>query len=175
MDDPVLAVALRRLQLRVRVRHRDRASEAPVGWAGDCVPLSLLDGETQRRDERLAALCIGEHQQRRVDACQRPRRLERLRQHLVEVDRARQLAEDPAATAFLLGALEGALELAPELVHPGVEAAHDLGHALVCLPIRRPPHDEQNQEEHYESAQAHADSRQKSRHTPAAIENGPAD
>ena len=50
----------------------------------------------------------GSDDERRVDARERAGRLERPREHVVEVDRAGELAEDRAARALLLRPLEGA-------------------------------------------------------------------
>ena len=130
MDDALARVRLP-FELGVGVGHRDRAREPSVRRAGDRVPLRLLDGQAQRRDERLAAGGIREHDERRVGVLERPRCLERPREHLVEVDRPGQLPEDPAAPALLLGALERPGQLAAELVHPGVEARDDLGNPFI--------------------------------------------
>ena len=101
---------------------------------------------------------------RRVGPLERPRRLQRSRENLVEIDRARELPEDATATALFLRALEGARQLAPELVHPVVQARNHLGHPLVRPRVRAPSDDEQGQQKHHESAQAHADPGQKCRH-----------
>ena len=77
---------------------------------------------------------------------ERSRRLERSRQHLVEVDRPGELAEDPAAPPLFLGALESAGQLAAELVHPGVQAGHHLGHPFVGRIARAPADHEQGEE-----------------------------
>ena len=95
------------------------------------MPLRLFDRQAQRRDERLAALRVGQHDERRVGVLERPCRLERPGEHLVQVDRPGELPEDPAAPALLLGPLERAGQLAAELVHPGVEAGDDLRHPFV--------------------------------------------
>jgi hypothetical protein len=139
------------------------------------MPLRLFDRQAERRHQGLAALRIREHHERRVRALEGPRRLERPCQHVVEVDRAGQLPEDPAAAALLLGALQRTRQLAPELVHALVQAGHDLGHPLVRPGVRAPPDDQQRQEEHYESAQTHADAGQKSCHCLAAGRNETAD
>ena len=173
VDRVLVAVPLR---LRIGVGHRDRAGEPAVGRAGDRVPLGLLHGQPERCDERLAALCLGEHRERRVGPSETAGGLQRPRQDLVEVDRARKLPEDVTPPALLLGPLEGARQLAPEVVHPRVEAGNDLGDPLVRPGVRAPAHDEQGEQGHHESAQAHADPGQKCRHRkPPAETNEAAD
>ena len=102
-------------------------------------------------------MCIGEHHERRIGPSESPGGLQRPREDIVEVDRARELPEDAAPPALLLGSLEGTGQLAPELVHPLVQARNHLGDAVVRPGIRPPADDEQGEEEHYESAEAHAD------------------
>jgi len=83
------------------------------------------------------------------------RRLERAREHLVEVDRAGDLTEEPTAPALLLGPVDGAGELVPELVHPRFEDADDVGDPLVGEtagpPDERREQDEQEHDAHAES------------------------
>lgn len=85
------------------------------------------------------------------------RGLQRPGQHLVEVD--------------LLGALERPLQLSAELVHAGVEALDHLGTPLVRRPVGPPADDEQDEKEHHESAETHADPNKqvRRRHDPATV------
>ncbi len=161
VDDVLVLVILRlALEFGIHVGHGDRACEPAVGRAGDRMPFSLLHRETQGRYEWLATLRIGQHDQGRVGSAQRTRGLKSPREDLVQIDRACELSEDPAAAAFLLGPLECACQLPPELVHPGVQGRHDLGDPFVRARIRAPAHDEQGQKKHHEGAQAHTDSDQ---------------
>ena len=162
VDDRVLTRLS--LELRIGVGHRDRAREPAVGRAGDRMPLGLFDREPERREERLSVGRIGEEHEGRIRAAERACRLERSRQHLVEVDRARELAEDPASAAFLLGSLERALELAAQLVHPAVQAGDDLGDPLVRRRDPSPARDEQAEQEEHKSSQAGRDADQDGRH-----------
>lgn len=134
------------------VGHRDRAREPAVRRPGDGVPLRLLHRQAEGGHQRLSSLSIGEHHERCVGPFESSRGLQRPRENLVEVDRARELPEDATPASLLLGALEGAGQFARELVHPRVQALHYLGDALVRLPVRAPANDQQSQEEHYESA-----------------------
>ena len=161
-------LALPALELGIGVGHRDRPGEPAVRRAGDRVPLGLLDREAESRDERLSALWLGKHDQGRVGALERAGGLQRPGEHLVQVDRAGELAEDPASPALLLGPLQGTGQLSAELVHPGIQARHYLRDALVGGVVGAPPHHEQGQEQHHEGAQAHTDPDQNRRHRSAA-------
>jgi hypothetical protein len=85
--------------------------------------------------------------------------------------RARELSEDATPAPFLLGALERPLQLSAELVHAGVEALDHLGNPLVRRPVGPPADDEQDEKEHHESAETHADPNKqvRRRHNPAAV------
>ena len=145
MDHSLPGIGLA-LQLGIGVGHRDRPRQPAVRRPGDRVTFGFLDGQSQRRDERLAPGRIGEHDERRVGVLERPCRLERPRQHLVQVDRPRELSEDPAAPALLLGSLERPGQLSAELVHPGVQACDHLGNPFIGRVVRAPADDEQGQQ-----------------------------
>ncbi len=97
-----------------------------------------------------------EPDQGRVGAGQLARRLERPREHLVEVDRARDLAEEAASAALLLRPDDGAGQLLRELVHAELERPDDLVDPLVGPPSRAA--DEQH-EQNYEQQNAGAERR----------------
>ena len=110
------------------------------------MPFRFLDRQSERRDERLAARGIREHDESRVGVLERPGCLERPREHLVQVDRPGELPEDSAAPAFLLGSLERPGQLSAELVHPGVQACNHLGNPFIGRVVRAPADDEQGQQ-----------------------------
>ena len=85
-----------------------------------------------------------EPDERGVDALEPRARLERPREHLVHVDRAGDLPEEPDAPPFLLGPLDRPGELLRELVHPLLEGLDDRADPLVGLPPR-PPRDKRHQ------------------------------
>ena len=94
----------------------------PVGrTGGEPLALGFLAGEAERRHERLAVRRPVHAQQRRVDAADRARRLERPLDDLVEVDRAAELDERARAAGLLVGALERPADVARELVDTPVE------------------------------------------------------
>ena len=126
--------------------------------------LGLLDGEPERRDDRLSRSRIREEDERCVGAAQGARRLERSGEHLVEVDRPGELAECPTPAPFLLGALERSLELSAELVHPVVQACDDVCHALLGRGAAPHPSHEQPEQEEHESSQSGAGADQDRRH-----------
>ncbi len=92
----------------------------------------------------------------RVDPLEAGARLERPGEHLVHVDRARDLAEKPAPATLLLGPLDRAGELLGQLVHPLLERLDDRADALVGPPARAPADDpEQGKEQHEAAAEGH--------------------
>ena len=99
-----------------------------------------------------------EPDQGRVGAGQLARRLERPREHLVEVDRARDLAEEAASAALLLGPDDSARELVGELVHAELERPDDLVDPLVGSSSRAADEqDEQNCEQQNAGAERRGD------------------
>ncbi len=154
-----------RLELlaRVAVDEGDRAGVAAVRRAGDRLPLGLLRREAERRDERLP-LVVRDADHGRVDPRHRAGGLERAGEHLVEVDRARELAQEAAPAAFLLRPLDRRHELLRHLVHAGREAGHELGDLRVGL-LDRPPEHQQREEQDDERPQASRDRDQNRRHT----------
>ena len=147
-------VRVLRLELRVRVADRDRSCDPPIRRTGDRMAFSFLDGKTERGDDRLSFDGIREHHERSVRFVESAGGLERPRQHLVEVDRAGELAEDPASSSFFLGALECRRELGPQLVHARVEARHDLRDPLLGRRLAPQPEHEQAEQQERERSQA---------------------
>ena len=115
---------------RVLVDDRDRARLVAVRRAGDHLPLRLLGREPERRDDRLVG-AVADRDDRRVDAGNRPAGLERAREHLVEVDRRAQLAEEAVAPALFLRALERLRELAHHALHARVHLGDEREHLLL--------------------------------------------
>jgi hypothetical protein len=142
----------------VVVRHRDRASLAPVGRAGHRLVLRLVGREAEGGDDRLGSGLRSERDERRVHSVDRAGGIEHAREHLVEVDRAGELSEQSGALAFELGLLEGARQLADHVVHARLEVVHDLGEPLVGL--RRAPHDPLEEQRHDQRCQRRADRRE---------------
>ena len=111
------------VRLRVAVRDLDRARLAAVRRPvrSDLSP-RLLAAEARARPIRRSSPSPSiELDEGRVDARDAPARRRACGEHLVEVDRAAELAEEPAPAALLLGARSSALQLARELVHPRLE------------------------------------------------------
>jgi hypothetical protein len=123
VDQSVVAVDLL-LVLVVAVRDRERARDAAVRRADDrAVALGLLGREPVRDDERAALEPVDEADERRVGRGRADGGVERPLQHVVEVDRAGELAEQPVTARVGLGALERAAELADRRLHAHVEVA----------------------------------------------------
>ena len=89
---------------RVLVRDRDRARLAPVRRPGDRLAARLVLGEAERRDDRLRRVSAATLTSAASTPAQRAGRVERAREHLVEVDRAGELAERRRASRGRLGA-----------------------------------------------------------------------
>jgi hypothetical protein len=140
---------------RVAVDDRDRAGRLAVGRARDGLPLGLLLRETKRCDERLPVVC-GDADHGRVDIGHRTRGVERAREHLVEVDRPGELAQEAAPPALLLGALDGRDELLRHLVHARRQAGDELCDLRVSL-LDRAPEEENHREHEDEDPQPRAD------------------
>ena len=153
---PWIELLVLRQSLRVAVDDLDRAGGAAVRRAGDRLALRLLGGQPEGRDDRLV---VGlEPDQGRVGSRQPARRLERPREHLVEVDRARDLAQEAASPALLLGPLDRSCELVGELVHAELERPDDLVDPLVGPPPRAADEqDEQNCEQQNAGAERRGD------------------
>jgi hypothetical protein len=129
---------LRRLLGVVAVGDLDRAGPRPVRRPRD--RLGSVDGEASCRHRRRALGSFEPHE-RGVDAFQPRAGLERPGENLVEVDRARDVREEPAPPALLLRPVDRGRELTGELVHPLFEGLHDLADALVGLPAGAPGDD----------------------------------
>ena len=88
---------------------------------------------------------------RGVDAGEAAGGVERAREHLVEVDRAGDLAEEPAALALLLRPGDRSRELLRELVHPLLERLHHRPDPLVGAPVGAADHAREHDEEDQEA------------------------
>ncbi len=134
----------------VAVSDLDRAHSCPVGWARDRMPLRLFLAEPERRDDRRAVVGLEAHH-RCVDSGQGAGSVERPGQHLVEVDRAREVGQHAAAAGLLLGPFDRSGELAGELVHPLFQRFHRLLdlciHAAAGAPARGREQDNQEDRE----------------------------
>ena len=132
----------------VAVGDLDRPGRRAVRRPGD--RLGPVRGEAVRRHGRRP---VGpfEPDERGVDALEPRARLERPREHLVHVDRAGDLPEEPRAPPFLLGALDRPGELLRELVHAFFQRLDDGADPLVGLPPR-PPRDKRHQHHEGENA-----------------------
>ena len=104
----------------VLVDERDRARLASVGRPGDDLAMSFLVREPQRGDDRLFPVTAGDRDERGVDTGDRAGRLERPREHLVQVDRARELRQVAAPATLLLRPLERLGELSDHRLHAAV-------------------------------------------------------
>jgi hypothetical protein len=134
--------------LAIAVGDLDRPCARPVWGARD--RLCPVRGQAVCGDGRDALLVL-QADQGRIDPFHPGTRLERPRQHLVHVDRAGDLAQEPASTAFLLGPLDRPGELGRELVHALLEGLDDRAHAVVGPPAQPPAcqreQDEQKQDQ----------------------------
>jgi hypothetical protein len=143
------------LGLVVSVGDRDGAREAPVRWAGDeTVALRLVRRQPQRDDERVAVEPVREPDDGGVSRRHARSRLEGALEHVVEVERARELAEDARAPPVGLRALERRAELPHHLLHACVEVADGRRDALVRTAVGTTarPDDEERDEEHEDGA-----------------------
>ena len=109
-------------------RTRLRAARGP----GDRLALRLFGRQPERRDDR----CVGavvQSSERGVNTRHRARSVERPGQHLVEVDRAGELAEHLVPPSLFLGMLERLRQLADHGLHARVHVRNEVGQALVAL------------------------------------------
>ena len=95
----------------------------------------LHSPETGGRNQWLATL-DGDRDHRGVDAVELTGCRERSREHVVEIDRAAELAEQAGAPVFCLGAFERSREVAHHRRHPCVELRRDLPELGVRCPAR---------------------------------------
>ena len=124
---PDQVAVLRDLAVVVSVADPDRAGPAAVRRPGDRLALGLFLGQPERRDQRRAG-GVPDPDEGGVGIRRVGGRLERPGEHLVEVDRAPEVAEDAVPAQLALRLLPGAGELLRQLVDPGVQVVDELGH-----------------------------------------------
>ncbi len=132
---------------RVLINERDRTSFGAARRPCNRLALGLLGGQPERGDDRRRPIVV-EAGEGGVDARHRACGVERSGEHLVEVDRARELAEHPVSPPLLLRVLERLRQLADHCLHARVHVGHEVGEALVALrPLTgaadEPEHDQQ--------------------------------
>ena len=137
---------------RILVGDLHRPSLPSVGRPRHGLELGFLGRKPDGRHDRLLAGRPRQQDEGRVDAADRARRLQHARQHLVEVDRPAELAEDPAAALVVGRPVGRRAQLLQHAVHP----ARQLVHHLLEAPLGRPPlaqqHDEEDERERDEDA-----------------------
>ena len=120
--------------------------------------LVLVAVEADRAEQTLVAVAGGiELDDRRIDLRQAGGGLEGGADRVVEVDRSGDLAEEPAALRLLLGAVDGARQLARELVEPRFERPHGRRHLGLDI-ARGPATQPAEQLEHQEDTDAERNS-----------------
>ena len=151
-------------------RHGERAAELDAGaivqvgeahGAGDR-PVGRRDGrgalrlDAEPRDDRLAA-DAADGDQRGVDALRLGRRLERACEHLVEVDRACQVAESAPARALRPGPFERVRDVPREPRHPCVDLGERRLQLVLPRLLRTRPAAEPQQDDENECAGCHGE------------------
>ena len=130
--------------------------------------LRLLGGQAEGRDDRRVRAVV-EPGERGVHAGHRAGSVERAGQYLVQVDRARELAEHLVAPSLFLGVLERFRQLADHGFHARVHVRNEIGEALVALyafpgPPDEPEDDQQQGDRRRSRGDGYDDSRRHSDH-----------